>query len=127
MTSFLSSYIYAKDHIFRFFSLATLKFVWSQFPFKITDENNFTRFRPCHNISVFKGRLQLHQYQERYVIMKARMSLETNLWNKVRTLITMFMLENEVHSFRKSCSRSVPHFGCVEGVGRKSWVFPGGL
>ena len=41
MTSFLSSYIYAKDHIFRFFSLPTLKFVWSQVPFKITDENNF--------------------------------------------------------------------------------------
>ena len=60
--------------------------------------------------------------------MKARWSSDTNLPNIVqRTLKMMSMLENEVHSYRKSWGSSVPQFGRVEGVGRQSWVFPRGL
>ena len=58
----------------------------------------------------------MHYYQEQYVIMKATMPSDTNLPNILqRTFKMMFMFENEVHSNRKSCSRSVgSHFGHVD-------------
>ena len=69
----------------------------------------------------------MYRYQEQHVIKTATMPSDTNLPNQYLNNVMMFMLENEVHSYRKSWGSSVPQFGRVEGVGRQSWVFPRGL